>query len=105
MQELRAGDWVKDKRDGMKNPITQLKENCIFLTHPEDCGDIYELWKPTEGDWCWFWDPGTKLPPILAKFTVMYREYYGSTKNASGEHSFYKCEPYLGELPSMLKDK
>jgi len=97
MQELKVGDWVYYEG---KDLFCLTQNDLDYLV-----GCDLKLWKPAEGNWCWFWNPGTKLPPILAKFTVMYRECYGSTKNASGEHSFYKCEPYLGELPSRLKDR
>jgi hypothetical protein len=46
MEEFKVGDWVRDTRQWMKNPIVQLKSNCIALTNPKEYATQYELWQP-----------------------------------------------------------
>lgn len=102
---LKAGDWVRDKRIGMKRTIVQLKENCIALTNPREYGTQYELWQPEEGEWCCFHN-GTE------QFTVA--KFQNHTDNTDTHFKlvscygkwteiFKYCEPFIGELPSFLK--
>lgn len=106
MNKFKVGDWVRDKRNGMKNPIVQLKPDCIFLTNPEECGDIYELWQPKKDEWCWFYDKEFKTA-ILAKYISMYKTevytYFRSSYHIDNG-LFLCCEPFIGELPSFLKE-
>lgn len=47
---FKAGDWVVDTREGMKNQIVQVQENCIALTDYENYGIHYKPWKPQAGE-------------------------------------------------------
>ena len=58
-----------------------------------------ELWQPKPDEWCWFWDE-QYTTAILAKFLE-------KTDKGHFEHhgnSFEYCEPFIGTLPSHLKD-
>lgn len=106
MQNFKVGDWVRDKVNGK---VVQLAEHF----HP---GGI-ELWEPKPGEWCWFWNEYSDVP-ILAKLisigSVFGRplEYKVKTPSCISEisynymsnMSFKKCEPFIGQLPSFLKD-
>ncbi len=61
-----------------------------------------EHWQPKEGEWCWFWDKKDNTPSIgkIEKYHNGY--YYSSAFNGS---ICEYCEPFIGELPSFLKDK
>ena len=89
MQEFKIGDWVRDTRQGMKNPIVQLKSNCIALTNPKEYATQYELWQPQEGEWV---IPNTKTTESFNVFRY--------TENYKG----FDLQPFIGELPSFLKE-
>ena len=95
---LKAGDWVRDTREGMRRPIAQLKENCIALTHPEEHAKHFVLWQPKEGEWCWFWSEGN-LSPHIMQFSCMAAD--GKTC-LSGFAGYDYCEPFIGTLPSFI---
>ena len=72
-----------------------------------------KLWRPKEGEWCWFWNNSKDL--TLQKFWKIEQEYFISffcDKNKSDglvfynvtEKNFKYCEPFVGELPSLLRE-
>ena len=89
MIKFKAWDWVRDTRQGMKKPITQLKPNCIALTNPEEYAIYYIPWAPEVGEWVWCRN-GYDSAYIIQYKIVNYD---------------IECEPFIGELPSFLKDK
>ena len=104
MEQFKEGDWVRDLREGMKNPIVRLKPNCVFLTNPEDYIErpIYEHWQPKEGEWCWFIDNGVPKEYIqLRQFESMDGMFF---KPYGALRGYANCEPFIGELPSFIKD-
>lgn len=118
MQNFKAGDWVihngqfkKVKSCGGYAVIfDDLRES---YCHQDSC----VLWQPKPGEWCWFWNEYFDVP-ILAKLisidSVFGRplEYKVKTPSCISEisynymsnMSFKKCEPFIGQLPSFLKD-
>jgi hypothetical protein len=61
--------------------------------------DEIEKWEPKEGEWCWFWDEHYTTA-ILAKFLEKTNEGYFEHHS----NSFEYCEPFIGTLPTHLKD-
>lgn len=107
MNKFKAGDWVRDTRQGMKKPIAQLKPNCIALTNPEEYAAHYIPWVPEVGEWCWFWDDITPHRPTLRKFgcSELPKHYSDNVVFCDSEQNpFTNCEPFIGELPSFLKE-
>ena len=105
MQEFKVGDWVRDTRQGMKNPIVQLKSNCIALTNPKEYATQYELWEPKEGEWCWSKYDG--LVRVIQKETPT-NSYIVEPVALTIQRQLYDItglEPFIGELPTFLKDK
>ena len=103
MQEFKIGDWVRDTRQGMKNPIVQLKSNCIALTNPKEYATQYELWQPKEGEWCWFWN--SALGIWFISTLKDFGEYNNSIQYRCNSVYYIceKCEPFIGELPTSLQ--
>jgi hypothetical protein len=60
---------------------------------------IISLWKPQEGEWCWFWDEHYTTA-ILGKFTEKTNKGYFEHNS----NSFEYCEPFIGTLPTHLKE-
>ena len=95
---FKAGDWVRDTREGMRKPIAQLKENCIALTHPEEHAKHFVLWQPKEGEWCWFYKEAYIKHTDLRQFRSKGDEGY-----ITMDFSYYTtCEPFIGQLPSFI---
>ena len=86
---LIEGVWENRK-------IKKLSVNCNFLT----------LWQPKEGEWCWFFDNKREIPKLgklKHKTDNQYVAYM--TLNASMSVQYFKfCEPFIGQLPTTLKD-
>lgn len=107
MSNFRPGDWVRHKLLRTKHKCTSINDgefdNKISVTPSPsfDSGFMreYELWTPEPGEWCWFWDEHY-TSAILAKFenisNGLFLEHHGN--------EFEYCEPFIGELPSNLKD-
>jgi len=109
--KFKVGDFVRVKEapdnvykianiDG--NEI--YSNDCIVYNTPEQL----ELWKPKEGEWCWVWNC-ENVTPLLVQFVsyddkgLLFKHsycYYGA-KNEYWEN----YEPFIGSLPSILKDE
>lgn len=120
MSKFKVGDWVQFvDADG-----TRYFGKCTGIrdTYHSDYGDItvvdtdwtdvgyfiqdIEYWHPKEGEWCWFlvkcinyphlkdWVLGKYLRDNLCEVPI---------RKTNGTY-FYGCEPFIGELPSFLKD-
>lgn len=98
MQTFKVGDWIKEPN----NTLTKLKEIPELNSYyAEEC----VLWKPQPGEWCWFWDAGNQ--PVLSRYKgytkltgyICDGDWY--QKDMTG---FQFCEPFIGELPSFLKE-
>ena len=65
----------------------------------------YELWEPQEGEWCWFWtnkEGEWRNVPILCRFESLTDGWYAVKE--FDRLWFQNCEPFIGELPTQLKD-
>jgi len=60
---------------------------------------VVPKWQPTPGQWCWFWDREDFIPRFH-KFDTMQGGKYRDMDNLPWEN----CEPFIGELPSYLKE-
>ena len=63
-------------------------------------------WQPKPDEWCWFWNHEDN--PILGQFIKNVNEKYqmksidGSVSSIYGD--FLNCEPFIGTLPTHLKE-
>ena len=60
---------------------------------------IVPKWQPEPGQWCWFWD-SKDFAPWLGQFEQMNARKYRDTESRNWDF----CEPFIGELPSYLKE-
>ena len=92
MNELKVGDWLVFEG---KELFKASKEDLVSLV-----GCDLELWQPKEGEWCWFWD---YKEPEFKQFEQMCP--IDRTNYITKQGGIYgKCEPFIGELPSYIKD-
>ena len=73
-----------------------------------------KLWQPEEGEWCWFWNNEKDL--TLQKFWKKQQDYFivvfcekhktdGLISYDVTENHFKNCEPFIGQLPTFLKEQ
>lgn len=108
---FKVGDWVKDSSD-VYVPVIRVDANAIYYISSKGTDGYIENWyilknnikpwKPQPDEWCWFWDGFSKNAPILSRFRFKADGKYICTNS---EHLDYaNCEPFIGTLPSNLKD-
>jgi hypothetical protein len=107
MSKFNVGDWVKSIKYRHLRPIKiqtiyesntrhgtlGLKSNGTVLY-----SDEVELWEPKEGEWCWFYDRICKVTNYDER---PYIEYQDDSHYVDDD----ELEPFIGELPSFLKEK
>jgi len=91
--KFRVGDWIKSPSAG----IFQCKSQASLDSCKGNYGD-WELWEPKIGEWCWCseWDEIVCLDYYLCRFVIGMNELEDGYT--------YKYEPFIGELPSFLKE-
>ena len=117
MTQFKVGDWVTINwhQDEEPNQITDIwegdsTESVDSSSNPSStvffdtcaCRLLEERthWQPKEGEWCWFWNNHTNICPLLRKL-----EYtLNSNFYTNDEMIFTHCEPFIGQLPSLIKD-
>jgi hypothetical protein len=58
-----------------------------------------ELWQPKPNEWCWFWDRPRDKFVNLSRFKELYKDKFKSINCTWGY-----CAPFIGELPTHLKE-
>ena len=102
MEQFKIGDWVQVIA-GHERPIGSLFKVKSCLTSYK-VADV-KLWEPKEGEWCWFWN--SALGIWFISTLKDFGEYNNSIQYRCNSVYYIceKCEPFIGELPSFLKDK
>lgn len=110
MQNFKVGDWVKSTKYQHLKPI-QIESTYESNERKGELGlksggtVLYSSeavhWKPKVGEWCWFLNNNRE--PILKQFLQMCpivpTNYISKQGTISGN-----VEPFIGQLPSFLKD-
>lgn len=102
MQQFKDKDWLRviAGHERPMNSVFQIK-SCLTRYKLSDV----ELWQPKKGEWCWFQfaQPKTVNYQILSKFKLSSPcgRYYEDINGMC----FDFCEPFIGELPSFLKEQ
>lgn len=98
---MKVGDWVNLVRD----------DGIIFDTFQYDNdwngknGFSLELWQPKEGEWCWSkYDGLVQILKITDERYIVF-PLSASEKDCTIEYRLGGLEPFIGELPSFIKDK
>lgn len=116
MQQFKIGDWVVIEDSiyrvhATNNGNHNISIDVINNLHNYKTFDV-TLWQPKADEWCWFWDYDKQPEFGKATGTTPLTEnsdfYMGNTTYPyTREHlnqGFVYCEPFLGKLPSFLKD-
>lgn len=81
------------------------------MAKKKDLNSLVKLWHPKEGEWCWFYDIGMRTPQLhqFQCFSENEQLNYGERFVEKGQErdswGYDYCEPFIGELPSFIKDK
>lgn len=102
--EFKVGDWVRNSRFGIVQ-IDRMDDG--YLTKDNQYFRVCELWQPQEGEWLIY--PSSYEGFSVGKFS--HSEHHEDvnitlaifTDGSSFDISY--CEPFIGQLPSFIKDK
>lgn len=99
MNSFKPGDWVY-----IPSLNTEPVQYCSDLCHLG-----LELWQPTVGEWCWFYREQVNLEYAGTHWAIPYLGRFGKFTEQGVQtiekfcYSF--CEPFIGQLPTSLKDQ
>lgn len=109
--KFKVGDWVVVTSDFQTRSREYFKGDIItYHDRVQLNGSIgrnennIRLWQPQPGEWCWFWDKYTDSF-LLTKFHSISCDSEGTTIYKTDGWDWLHCEPFIGELPSFIKDK
>ncbi len=99
MQKFKLSDWVQVIKDYTKDiEVYAFKGGC-FSYKQATC----KLWKPTKGEWCWFWSENQKIPNLRQFDNQTKTTYWTKDLNLKSDFFGYtNCEPFIGGLPATL---
>lgn len=115
MQNFKVGDWVKILTFRNHVPVT-IKNiegyRYVLSTGLYADGSILEHWKPKPGEWCWVGYKLMKFSKLIKEDYSIIFEFISPDRNADGykikeyilERHLQVVEPFIGELPTYLKD-
>ena len=92
--KFKVGDWVR-------HPSGTIIQLTNAFTQPFNLPEGTILWKPQEGEWCWFYG-GSFSQVIIDRFSYIDEELLKFV-STTGLHR-PNCEPFIGTLPSPLKE-
>lgn len=93
MQTFKVGDWV---HFSWGKPFILTEKDYKYF---KDCNTLH-LWQPQPGEWCWFWNDNNTL--VLAQFA---HGLSNGAKFTSKNLMYQHCEPFIGQLPSILQSQ
>ena len=93
MQTFKVGDWV---HFSWGKPFILTEKDYKYF---KDCNTLYS-WQPQPGEWCWFWNDDSTL--VLAQFA---HGLSNGAKFTSKNLMYQHCEPFIGQLPSILQSQ
>ncbi|MGD8305024.1 MAG: hypothetical protein PVF17_00085 [Ignavibacteria bacterium] len=117
---FKIGDWVivdiddfksckphrieKFGQNGTTVSIEGIWENRI-ITKLSIHYNYLTLWQPQKNEWCWFFNNKKEIPKLGKLKYKADNQYtaYMTPKNSMNVQNFKFCEPFIGQLPSILK--
>ena len=91
---FKVGDFLRNQ----KGKPFQLESEHIWQ-NKHAC----KKWEPEKGEWCWFWNDFEY--PVLGKFNGMDSNIYLAITTDLDEYGYQYSEPFIGTLPTRVKDK
>ena len=103
--KFKVGDWVVNKTSKQRivKKITSICGDSVTVGNTEVGINVMlindlELWQPKPDEWCWYskWDKIVCVESYLCKYALDMNEVEPEYK--------HKYEPFIGQLPSYLKE-
>ena len=108
--KFKVGDWViHNQKFKIVTKVVDGLIDCLDHSPARVMRkDTLELWQPKPGEWCWFHN-GTIESLYFYKFYSIISEGYIADIPKDIEHImtaqiFKYCEPFTGNLPTIIKD-
>ena len=117
---FKIGDWIRTKGrtnhpsyitkisriSNAWNPCTRDYSGTVVINGTADTTlqDI-ESWQPKKDEWCWFFNNKKEIPKLGKLKYKANNQYtaYMTPKASMSVQNFKFCEPFIGQLPSILK--
>ncbi len=96
--QFKVDNWVINKT---RDSIYKLQFEDIIRFEDNDI----ELWQPKVGEWCWFIDSTKNRISFVEYRGFENEEYYGIDAQYHDMVYSRVVEPFIGTLPSSIKDK
>jgi len=110
IKDYKKGDWVRIVSENTIYQIKSVNSEDLFaqitLTNKKGFSVFKKdliFWEPKRDEWCWFWNNIEDIP-ILRQFSKNVINYIYNFKTLENEYYKY-CEPFIGTLPTILKEK
>lgn len=94
MQQFKNGDWVRKLSNNKIYYIDGESFRAFDICINEAQLNGYELWQPKEGEWCIF---------VMNADESSLRQWTNSHID-NNQLKTGMCEPFIGELPSWIKE-
>ena len=97
MSKFKVGDWVVTVHglSQVEEVVTDRVDGIVMYNTTNGCYQVdFKRWLPQVGEWCWFnmeFLDGWQNPVLMR---------YGEQ-----DMSRWNIEPFIGTLPSFIKDK
>lgn len=102
--KFEPGDFVRClKRVPYKETIFRFTEHDVNGAFNDIIDQHCVLWEPREKEWCWWWNDGDEIPIIRKGYKRIWDNKIVADMGPGKCKEFQYCEPFIGELPSILK--
>ena len=91
MSSFKLGDWV---RNTVTNEVYQFNNVLKELQYTTKLY-AYELWQPKPNEWVW--SKGSYTQAFIFKWTSAHEQ--------AGIINYPNYEPFIGQLPTFIKDQ
>ena len=101
--KFKVGDWVRSKENKFDFSLVSIDTEKFYKALGSNFEDVWELWQPKEGEWCWYKNNLVKIIDITDCI------YVKATPASFMDRfvffaDFLECEPFIGQLPSSVKE-
>ena len=101
--KFKVGDWVRSKENKFDFSLVSIDTEKFYKALGSNFEDAWELWQPKEGEWCWYKNNLVKIIDITDCI------YVKATPASFMDRfvffvDFLECEPFIGQLPSSVKE-
>lgn len=104
--KFKVGDWViHNQKFKIVTKVVDGLIDCLDHSPARVMRkDTLELWDPKLGEWCWFHN-GTVESLYFYKFhSIIFEGYIADIEHVMTAQIFKYCEPFTGNLPTIIKD-